>query len=152
MQSSSIGLAIAFALTFATLGPADAGFIARSPHIVSPARPTMTSHGWQAGRLGMRDADAFRRARDRQFPSFGSSYAFGAGYQDAPAPAVDPAPLGFIGVAPIINVTFIAATPGAASAPPRNYAASARPKIIVIGARPRSARFEKLPIVVYGRT
>jgi hypothetical protein len=153
MQPSSIGLATALLLTLASLGPAHAGFVARSPHIVPAGRAPMTNHAWQAGRFGMRDSGAFHRERGRQFLSFGGGYAFGAGYQDAPppSPAVDPAPLGFIGGAPIINVTFIAAAPGAVSAPPRNYVASARPKIILIGARPRSSRFEKLPIVVYGR-
>ena len=148
MQPSSIGLATAFVLTLAALGPAQAGFVARSPHVVPSIRPMMTNHALSAGHFGMRDADAFRRGRDRRFPSFGIGYFGGLGYN----PPTDPTPLGFIGSAPVINVTIVTPAPGAASSASANYAASVRPKIILVGARPRPARFEKLPIVIYGRS
>jgi hypothetical protein len=54
--------------------------------------------------------------------------------------------------APVVNVTIVTPAPGAASSPSANYVASTRPKIILIGAHPRATHFEKLPIVIYGRS
>jgi hypothetical protein len=154
MQPSSIGLAAAFALTLAMPGPANAGFVARAPHIIrpvhmiAPAHMIMSNHERQFGRFGARGEEAFRHGRVRQFPLFGS------GYIDGPAfsPAADTEAPSFVAGAPVVNVTIVTQAPGAASSPPGNYVASTRPKIILIGAHPRTTRFEKLPIVIYGRS
>ena len=154
MQSSSIGLAAAFALTWATLGPANAGFVGRAPHMIPPVHMTppthtiMANHVRQFGRLGASDRDTFRRGRDRQFPFFGSGYVDGQTF----APAADAQAPSFVAGAPVVNVTIVTPAPGAAYSPPENYVASIRPKIILIGAHPRAMRFEKLPIMIYGRT
>jgi hypothetical protein len=182
MQPSSIGLATAFALTFATLGPANAGFVARAPRMIPPARPAIMNHISQSGRFGMRDTDAFRRGRDRQFPSSGVRYfdghvqqagrfgmhdadafrrgrdrqfpSFGVGYFEGQAfsPAADAEPPSFVAGAPVVNVTIVTPASGAAYSPATSSLASARPKIIIVGARPRARHFEKLPIVIYGRS
>jgi hypothetical protein len=154
MQPSSIGLAAAFALTLATLGPASAGFVGRSPHIIRPApmippaRMTMANHDRQFGRFEAPGRETFRRGRDRQFPSFGGGYFGGPDLTSTP----DAQPPSFVAGAPVVNVTIVTQAPGAASSPPENYAAGARPKIILIGAHPRATHFEKLPIVIYGRS
>ena len=149
MQPSSIGLATAIALTFATLGPANAGFVARAPRMIPPARPAIMNHVGQAGRFGMRDADAFRRGRDGQFSAFGLGYF----EEQAYSPAADVQPPSFVAAAPVVNVTVIAPTAtGAAHSSAADYFAGARPKIILVGPRPRATHFEKLPIVVYGRS
>ena len=65
MQPSSIGLAAAFALTLAMPGPANAGFIARAPHMIrpahmiAPAHMIMTNHERQFGRFGARGSRGF---------------------------------------------------------------------------------------------
>ena len=64
MQPSSIGLAAAFALTLATLGPAHAGFVARVPHMIPPAHMTMANHIRQFERFGPRDSQAFRHGHE----------------------------------------------------------------------------------------
>jgi hypothetical protein len=154
MQPSSIGLAVAFALTLAPLGPANAGFIARSPHmmppahIIPPAHMIMANHIRQFGNLDASGREAFRRGRDRRFPSLGFGYPDGQAFS---SPADTGAP-NFAPGAPVVNVTIVTAGSGAASSPSENYVASARPKIILIGARPRVTHFEKLPIVIYGRS
>jgi hypothetical protein len=154
MQPSSIGLAAAFALTLATLGPAHAGFVARSPHMIPavhmmpPAHMMMANHVRQFGRFGAPGREAFGRGRDRQFPSFGGGYFGGQDFTPAP----DAQPPSFVAGAPVVNVTIVTQAPGAASSPPENHVASTRPKIILIGAHARAAHFEKLPIVIYGRS
>jgi hypothetical protein len=183
MQPSSIGLATAIALTFATLGPANAGFVARAPRMIPPARPAIMNHVGQAGRFGMRDAGAFGRTGDRRFPPLGVGHfeghvwqagrfgmrdadafrrgrdgqfsAFGLGYfeEQAYSPAADVQPPSFFAAAPVVNITVIAPTAaGAAHSSAADYFAGARPKIILVGPRPRATHFEKLPIVVYGRS
>ena len=182
MQPSSIGLATAIALTFATLGPANAGFVARAPRMIPPARPAIMNHVGQAGRFGIRDASAFGRSGDRRFPPLGVGYfeghvgqagrfgmrdadefrrgsdgqfsAFGLGYfeEQAFSPAADAQPPSFVAATPVVNVTIVAPASGMAHSPPADYFAVARPKIILVGPRPRATRLEKLPIVVYGRS
>ncbi|WP_158818328.1 hypothetical protein [Methylocapsa sp. S129] len=147
MKIWSIGLAIA--LTFAALDSASAGFaiVAGGHSAIPTVRASMANHIREAARFGPRDSRAFRQGRDRQ-PQFISLES-----QDAPipSPAADSEPFGFGGSAPIINVTFAAPAPGQAYLPPQTYAA-AGPKIIMIGTRPRSTHFSKMPLVVYGTT
>ena len=150
MKISPIGLAAAAALTIASLNSASAGFASRQ-RFVGPIRPAIASQARenrfrQARRFEPRGAGAFRRDRSEQLLFFPSAY------QDAPAssPAADGELFGFGAAPPIINVTFVAAAPREAYAGPPIYRASAGPKIIIVGARPRSAHFKKMPIVVYG--
>ena len=140
MKFWSIDLVVATALMVALLNSASAGFAPR-PNAFPSARMGVANRLSQAGTFGPRDyTGSFHQRRDRRLlldPS-------GDQGSPAPYPATDNDPPGYEQGAPVMNATPAAPAFG------QIYAPSAGPKIIMIGARPRSAHFVKMPIVVYG--
>jgi hypothetical protein len=153
MRTSSIGLAAAAVLTVASFNSAAAGFAQRHsfmPHF----HPGMANHFREGGRFGQRESRAFRRSRDFSvFPwgyfPWGYGDPLGYGYNDSAPSPFDAGGFAFGGGAPIVNITIAAPAQSAAS-PPRSYAAYPDPKIIMVGKRPRSTHFSKMPVVIYG--
>jgi hypothetical protein len=155
MRTSSIGLAAAAVLTVASFNSAAAGF-AQGHSFAPHFRPGVANHFREAGRFGQRGSRAFRRGRDFSFFPWGYSpwgYGDSLGYDDSapfsPSP-FDAGGFAFGGGAPIVNITIAAPAQSAASPPLRSYAAYPGPKIIMVGKRPQSTHFSKMPVVVYG--
>ena len=153
MYASSLGLAAAILLTAIPLAAplaapsyfahANSGAVHR-PGFHAPFEPGRDFGGERGGRRT--DSPRFRRF----FPGSqgiwapGEDFAEGSDPIAAPfAPALPP---------PSYSYTAIATTaPAAAVSDAPSYARPSGPKIIVVGPTRRSARFARLPIVVYGR-
>jgi len=146
MNASSIGLVAA---ALAALVPIDSSIAAA----VMARQPRLERHAREF-RSPLRDERAlhdergrFERGR-RRFP--GDWLAGDTGLPD-PADLGAEAPATAFFEGPSTNITITMAPPIDARAAMPAYAPAGGPKIMTIGARPRSARFATTPIVVYGR-
>lgn len=148
MKASSLGLAAVLAV--ATFNSASAGFVrgsfrpsfvARTPFARAHANPPA------AFRSSPIQTEGFRHVRRGFWPLFPAYLPFSAPPAGGDAPTADDSAAAFS--APSYSTTILIAAPQYAYAPAPALA-SGGPKIITIGAPSRSARWRKMPIVVYG--
>jgi hypothetical protein len=150
MKASSLSLAAALILT--TLNPASAGFAGVPPRPSFAPRAPFARHAntpaaFRSGPVGANDFRHFRRGFWPVFPAFFPNAApSGDASTDVDRPAVFNAP------SYSTTIVIAAPQPQYAYAAAPAYATFGGPKIIRIGAPPRSAAWRKMPIVVYGST
>jgi hypothetical protein len=148
MKASSIGLAAI--LLFGAIDCANAGFAGASfrtgfaPHPAFSHAPAPVP----MNRFGSFGPNPFWRNLGGFWPIYNPPVGY------APLP-VNTAPAGYSGAPPIVNApsygaTIFIAPTEYAYAPPPVAAAGGGPKIIRIGAPPRSAFLKKAPVVIYG--
>ncbi|MGO8833714.1 MAG: hypothetical protein ACLQE9_13000 [Roseiarcus sp.] len=164
MQTSSISLAAAAALTVASLNSATAGgwIVSGRPNFVPPMRMVAPPMHPASGRFfPMGHVGFFHQGPGpgTPFSRFGRGPFFPSGFASfgyAPAPAA-PGPylvsVGEPSARPIIwapvNVSVIAPGPGCVD-DESPLAATGGPKIITLGEPPPSDHPEKMPVVIYG--
>jgi hypothetical protein len=149
MNASSTGLVAAALAALLSIDSSTAAVvIARQPHVAPHERVSREFRPTRIGERALHDESARLRRDRRRFP--GDWLAGGAELPDfADLGAETPASAFFEG--PSTNITITMAAPNdARDAAPANWL-SGGPRIITVGARPRSARWAKTPIVVYGR-
>lgn len=153
MYASSLGLAAAILLTAIPLAaPQAAPFYLAHANGGAIHRPGFHAPFEPGGESGGRRTDSPRFRRF--FPGSQGIWApgedFAEGSDPIAAPFAPPLPPPIF--APSYSYTAIATTaPAAAVSGAPSYARPSGPKIIVVGPTRRSARFARLPIVVYGR-
>ena len=164
MKTSSIGLAVAAALTVASLNSATAGgwIVSGRPNFLPPMRMVAPPMNPAPGRFfPMGQVGFFHHGPGQGTPffPFGRAPFFPLGFASfgyVPAPA-SPSPylvsVGEPSARPMIwapiNVSVVAPGPGCVEGESQ-LAPTGGPKIIAVGEPPRSDHPEKMPVVIYG--